>query len=210
MTNKEINSLLAELDSAIFLLEDEYEQNGGEITIETEEQEKYIASLKALLENEGIDSLGRWLKTKEDYAKTLKAERDALNREIKKAEGGIDYIKRQLYKVMKACGLDEAKGQMGYKFVPTISQTTEVNKEFLNEKYAYLLNEALEYYKVNFGVELPEWVSYSLGASVKAFREVTNGECELPGEFILTEKETCTFTKPRANKKKEDIYGENS
>ena len=116
-------------------------------------------------------------------------------------EGGIDYIKRQLYKVMKACELDEAKGQMGYKFVPTISQTTEVNKEFLNEKYAYLLNDALEYYKVNFGVELPEWVSYSLGASVKTFREVTNGECELPGEFILTETETCRFSKPRASKK---------
>ena len=92
MNNRDITAALAALEEASFLLEEEYEMNGGEVTEETEAQEEYIESLKALLEDEGIDSLGRWLKSKEDLIKTLKAERDSVNRQIKKTENGIEYI----------------------------------------------------------------------------------------------------------------------
>ena len=189
MNNKDINAALAALEEASFLLEEEYEMNGGEVTEETEAQEEYIESLKALLEEEGIDSLGRWLKSKEDLIKTLKAERDSVNRQIKKTEEGIEYIKTQIFNVLTALGKEKVKGTF-YSFAPSISRKTEVDKEILEEKYLAIVNNALEQI-------LPPWVSFKLSASVKA---VPGDMEELPSEFKVTETPTCKFVKPRAKK----------
>ena len=189
MNNKDINAALAALEEASFLLEEEYEMNGGEVTEETEAQEEYIESLKALLEDEGIDSLGRWLKSKEDLVKTLKAERDSVARQIKKTEEGIEYIKTQIFNVLTALGKDKVKGTF-YSFAPTISRKTEVDKEILEEKYLAIVNNALEQI-------LPPWVSYKLSASVKA---VPGDMEEMPSEFRVVETPSCKFVKPRAKK----------
>lgn len=189
MNNKDINAALAALEEASFLLEEEYEMNGGEVTEETEAQEEYIESLKALLEEEGIDSLGRWLKGKEDLIKTLKAERDSVNRQIKKTEEGIEYIKTQIFNVLTALGKEKVKGTF-YSFAPTISRKTEVDKEILEEKYLAIVNNALEQI-------LPPWISFKLSASVKA---VPGDMEELPSEFKVVETPSCKFVKPRAKK----------
>jgi hypothetical protein len=190
MNNREINAALAALNESVFLLEEEYMENGGEMTESTEEKEQHIEELKALLEDEGIDSLGRWLKSKEDLIKTLKAERDSVTRQIKKTEDGIEFIKSQLYNVMTAIGKDKVKGVCGYAFQPTISRKTEIDKEVLEDKYLAIVNNALEQI-------LPPWVTYKLSASVKAIP----GDCEeLPSEFKVIETPTCKFTKPRAKK----------
>lgn len=190
MNNKDINAALSALNEALFLLDEEYEMNGGEVTEETQAQEEYIESLKALLEDEGIDSLGRWLKSKEDLIKTLKAERDSVTRQIKKTEDGIEYIKSQIYTVLTAIGKDKVKGSLGYSFTPTISRKTEVDKEILEEKYLALVNHALE----NI---LPPWVTYKISASVKALPGDTE---ELPTEFKVIETPSCKFVKPRTKK----------
>lgn len=189
MNNKDINAALAALEEASFLLEEEYEMNGGEVTEETEAQEEYIESLKALLEDEGIDSLGRWLKSKEDLIKTLKAERDSVNRQIKKTEEGIEFIKTQIFNVLTALGKDKVKGTF-YSFAPSISRKTEVDKEILEEKYLIEVSNAL------LDI-LPPWVSFKLSASVKA---VPGDMEELPSEFKVTETPSCKFVKPRAKK----------
>ena len=189
MNNKEINAALAALNEATFLLDEEYEMNGGEVTEETEAQEQHIESLKTLLEDEGIDSLGRWLKSKEDLIKTLKAERDSVNRQIKKTEDGIEYIKVQIYNVLTALGKDKVKGTF-YSFAPAISRKTEVDKEILEEKYLAEVNNALEQI-------LPPWVSFKLSASVKA---VPGDMGEMPSEFKVVETPSCKFVKPRAKK----------
>lgn len=189
MNNKEINAALAALNEATFLLDEEYEMNGGEVTEETEAQEQHIESLKALLEDEGIDSLGRWLKSKEDLIKTLKAEKDSVNRQIKKTEDGIEYIKVQIYNVLTALGKDKVKGTF-YSFAPAISRKTEVDKEILEEKYLAEVNNALEQI-------LPPWVSFKLSASVKA---VPGDMEEMPSEFKVVETPSCKFMKPRAKK----------
>ena len=189
MNNKDINAALAALEEASFLLEEEYEMNGGEVTEETEAQEEYIESLKALLEDEGIDSLGRWLKGKEDLIKTLKAERDSVNRQIKKTEEGIEYIKTQIFNVLTALGKEKVKGTF-YSFAPTISRKTEVDKEILEEKYLGIVNNALEQI-------LPPWISYKLSASIKA---VPGDMEEMPSEFKVVETPSCKFVKPRAKK----------
>lgn len=189
MNNRDITAALAALEEASFLLEEEYEMNGGEVTEETEAQEEYIEYLKALLEDEGIDSLGRWLKGKEDLIKTLKAERDSVNRQIKKTEEGIEYIKTQIFNVLTALGKEKVKGTF-YSFAPTISRKTEVDKEILEEKYLAIVNNALEQI-------LPPWISFKLSASVKA---VPGDMEELPSEFKVVETPSCKFVKPRAKK----------
>lgn len=189
MNNRDINAALAALNEATFILEDEYMENGGEVTESTEAQEEYIESLKTLLEEEGIDSLGRWLKGKEDQIKTLKAERDHVTRQIKKTEEGIEYIKSQIYNVLTAIGKEKVKGTF-YSFAPAISTKTEVDKEILEEKYLGVVNQALE-------TILPPWVSFKLSASVKA---VPEGEEGLPAEFKVVTTQTCKFIKPRAKK----------
>lgn len=189
MNNNDINAALAALNEATFLLEEEYEMNGGEVTNETEAQEEYIESLKALLEDEGIDSLGRWLKSKEDLIKTLKAERDSVIRQIKKTADGIEYIKIQIYNVLSALGKEKVQGTF-YSFAPAISRKTEVDKEILEDKYLAAVNNALEQI-------LPPWISYKLSASIKA---VPGDMEELPSEFKVIETPTCKFVKPRASK----------
>lgn len=189
MNNKEVNAALSALNMAVFALEEEYMENGGEVTESTEAQEEQIEQLKCLLEDEAIDSLGRWLKSKEDLIKSLKAERDSVNRQIKKTEDGIEYIKGQIFNVLAAIGKEKVKGTF-YSFAASISRKTEVDKEILEDKYLAVVNQALEQI-------LPPWVSFKLSASVKAVPGDTE---ELPSEFKVTETPTCKFTKPRANK----------
>ena len=189
MNAKDINSALAALQQAEHLLEEEYCENGGEVTESTQSQEAEIEALKTLLEGEGIDSLGRWLKSKEDLIKTLKAERDSVTRQIKKTEDGIEYIKTQIFNVLTALGKEKVKGTF-YSFAATISRKTEVDKELLEKTYLEKVTKAVK--KI-----LPAWVSCKLSASVSAVPEGT----ELPEYFKVNETETCSFTKPRASKK---------
>ena len=188
MNNKDITAALAALNESMYLLEEEYMENGGEITEETEAMEARIESIKALLEDEGIDSLGRWLKSKEDLIKTLKAEKASVDRQIKATENSIEFIKFQVYNVLTALGKEKVKGTF-YSFAPSISRKTEVDKEILEEKYLAIVNNALEQI-------LPSWVTFKLSASIKA---VPEGE-EIPTEFKVVETPTCKFVKPRAGK----------
>ena len=190
MNNKDIKTAMAALQEAMFRLEDEYTENGGEVTEETEAQEAHIDALKTLLEGEGIDSLGRWLKSKEDLIKTLKAERDSVNRQIKAAENTIDYIKSEIYRLLTTLGIEKVKGTF-YSFAPVISHKTEVNKEILEDKYLAEANMAME--KI-----LPPWVTFKLSASVKAIPEWYEGD--YPEEFRVIETPSCRFVKPRAGK----------
>ena len=188
MTYKDLTAAIAALNEAYFNLEDEYEMNGGEVTESTEAQEAQIAALQALLETEGIDLLGRWLKGKEDAVKALKAERDAIVRQIRKAEDSIEFIKSEIYNVLTAVGKEKVKGTC-YSFAAAISRKTEVDKDILEDKYLGVVNQALDQI-------LPPWVSVKISASVKA----VPGDIPMPDEFKVVETPSCKFVKPRANK----------
>ena len=75
------------------------EENGGELTPEAEDLESVKNALADLLTGEGIDSLGRWLKSKEDEKAMYKAEKAAADRRISgKFKAGVrfTYIKLAL------------------------------------------------------------------------------------------------------------------
>lgn len=192
MNNIEIRDALSKLQQMEFLLEEEYENNGGEVTDFTEQQEQSITALRELLTTEGVDSLGRWLKSKEDEIKTLKAEKDAVTRKINGVNRTIDYIKAQVNILLTQTGVDKVKGTF-YSFAPTTSVKTDVNKELLKEIYEGKVKEAM------IQACIPAYVGVTLTASATIAKEsgVAEGDEEL---FTVTESPSVRFTKPRASK----------
>lgn len=192
MKTNEIRDALVALTESMYLLEDEYIENGGEVTDQTLAMEENIERMKVLLTTDGVDSLGRWLKSKEDQMKTLKAEKESVTRQIKSCENTIDYIKEMVNMVLVATGQEKVKGTC-YSFTATTSETTSVDKDTLN----YMFLESVEK-KLRGGKTpvIPEDVTITLGASVKRLAE----GAELPVYYQHSIKPSVRFTKPRASK----------
>ena len=193
MNNKEINSLIESLNASMWAFENYMVENDGVCDEASDQMEEQIGILKDLLTTEGIDSLGRWLKAKEDEIKSLKAEKDYITRKINAATGTIDYIKSQMNKLLKASGMEEIKGANGYKFQVTTSTKTEVDKEILKTIYADRIEEAIR------AAHIPAYVGVTLTASSTKAAEfgIVEGDEEI---FHTTEKPSVRFTKPRASK----------
>lgn len=192
MNNTDIKSAIAELSTTMFLLEEEYMENGGEVTEYTATMEANIERLKVLLTTEGVDSLGRWLKSKEDQIKSLKAERDSVTRQIKSCENTIDYIKTQINNVLVATEQEKVKGTF-YSFAATTSETTSVDKDALKEQFMDAVEKKLRSGK---NPVIPVDVTITLGASIK---NVPEG-AEIPSYYLKESKPSVKFTKPRASK----------
>ena len=193
MNNKEINSMIESLNASMWAFENYMVENDGVCDEASDQMEEQIGILKDLLTTEGIDSLGRWLKAKEDEIKSLKAEKDYITRKINAATGTIDYIKSQMNKLLKASGMEEIKGANGYKFQVTTSIKTEVDKEILKELFLDKVEKKLRGGK---NPVIPADVTFSLGASVSLVPE----GAVLPSYYMRTSSPSCKFTKPRASK----------
>ena len=193
MNNKEINSMIESLNAAMWAFENYMVENDGVCDEASDQMEEQIGILKELLTTEGIDSLGRWLKAKEDEIKSLKAEKDYITRKINAATGTIDYIKTQMNKILTAAQMQEIKGANGYKFQVTTSIKTEVNKEILKELFLDKVEKKLRGGK---NPVIPADVTFSLGASVSLVPE----GAVLPSYYIRTSSPSCKFSKPRASK----------
>lgn len=192
MNNTEIRDALSRLHEMENFLEEEYENNGGEVTEHTEEQESAIAALRELLTTEGVDSLGRWLKAKEDQIKSLKAEKDSVTRQINAANNTIDYIKSQIYELMVQTGMEKVKGTF-YSFAPITSVMTEVDKELLKTLYEDKVKTAM------IQARIPAYVGVTLTASTTKAKELGVVEGD-EGLFTETTSPSVRFTKPRASK----------
>ena len=193
MDYKEMNKVLADLDQAILKREELLTDSEGEITEEIQALEDQIMGFQDILTTEGVDLLGRWLKAKEDRKKALKAEKDYISRQMAAIDETIDFIKVKVNQVLTAAGEEKVKGECGYAFKATTSVTTAVDKEVLKTLYEDKVNEAL------IQAHVPAYIGVTLTASSKKAEEygLMEGDEEL---FITTQKPTCTFTKPRANK----------
>lgn len=189
MDNKQIKQATDDLAIMTYLLEQDYINNEGEVTDETERKERQIAALKELLTTEGIDSLGHWLKAKEDEIKTLKAEKEYIDRQIKAHNATIDYIKYTANGILKAAGVEAVKGALGYKFTRYESVKTSVVTEKVDEDWLDVATEAAR----NAG--LPACIDVALKTT--ATRLLEDGR----DNYVNVETaDTCKFNKPRAAK----------
>lgn len=191
MDYRELNQALADLDRAMVTLEETYIENEGEVTEETEQMEAQISSLQELINKEGIDLLGAWLKAKEDRKKSLKAEKDYISRQMAAIDETMDFIKEKVTQVMNATGQDKVKGERGYSFTTINSVKTDVDKDVLKAIFQDVVNEAVKDI-------LPPDVTITLGASVSKLPD--DPDLILPAWYKRTEKPSVKFTKPRASK----------
>ena len=191
MDYKDFENAVSILQEKTYRLEQLYVENEGEVTEETEKMEAEIEALKFLLNGEGVDFLGRWLKSKEDRKKALKAEKDYISRQIESIEKTISFINGKIRLIMDATGCERVKGEYGYSFATYDSVKTEVDKDLLNTYYLSKVQEAVKDI-------LPADVTITLGASVSKL----DGGVRLPDYYKVKETPTIRFTKPRA--KKED------
>ena len=189
MTYQDIQSALAALYHTTNNFNDMMEETGGEYTPEAEELDTLRNSIKDLLSGEGIDSLGRWLKAKEDEKATFKAEKAAADRRIKAADKTIDFIKHEIGRVLRATGQEKVKGSF-YSFSQFTSQKTSFDAEALDNKFLDMVTEAAR----NAG--LPASVDVALKTTAGRLAEDEN-----LAELVSTETtETVKFTKPKKDK----------
>ena len=192
MDYKELQQALSQLEEVMNNLEELYISNEGECTEESERMEVEVDTLKELLSGDGIDMLGRWLKSKEDRKKALKAEKDYITRQMASIDKGIEYIKSMINKVMVATGLEKVKGDRGYSFATTTSTKTDINKDVLKALYADKVEEAIRL------AHIPAYVGVTLTASSTKATElgVVEGDEDI---FVTMSKPSVRFGKPKAN-----------
>ena len=192
MDYKELQQALSQLEEVMTNLEELYILNEGECTEESERMEVEVDTLKGLLSGDGIDMLGRWLKSKEDRKKSLKAEKDYITRQMASIDKGIEYIKSMINKVMVATGLEKVKGDRGYSFATTTSTKTDINKDVLKALYADKVEEAIR------SAHIPAYVGVTLTASSTKATElgVVEGDEDI---FVTMSKPSVRFGKPKAN-----------
>lgn len=192
MEYKELQQALSQLEEVMNNLEELYILNEGECTEESERMEVEVDTLKGLLSGDGIDMLGRWLKSKEDRKKALKAEKDYITRQMASIDKGIEYIKSMINKVMVATGVEKVKGDRGYSFATTTSTKTDINKDVLKALYAAKVEEAIR------SAHIPAYVGVSLTASSTKATElgVVEGDEDI---FVTMSKPSVRFGKPKAN-----------
>ena len=192
MDYKELQQALSQLEEVMNNLEELYIVNEGECTEESEKMEVEVDTLKELLSGDGIDMLGRWLKSKEDKKKSLKAEKDYITRQMASIDKGIEYIKSMINKVMVATGLEKVKGDRGYSFATTTSTKTDINKDVLKALYADKVEEAIR------SAHIPAYVGVTLTASSTKATElgVVEGDEDI---FVTMSKPSVRFGKPKAN-----------
>lgn len=181
---REIISYLRYLDG---MRDEILTDNGGEVTEEVESIECEFADLSQKLEGEGVDMLGRWICSLEDKKDRAKAEKDFITRQISAIEDSIDYAKSLVRAIMDEGCIDQVKGNTGYKFKRYVSCTTSVDKPLVNELYAEKLRSLMD------SNGIPRYITFTLGASVKAVEE----GAELPEIFSVTNTPTVQFSKPR-------------
>ena len=192
MDYKELQQALSQLEEVMNNLEELYIMNEGECTEESERMEVEVDTLKELLSGDGIDMLGRWLKSKEDRKKSLKAEKDYITRQMASIDKGIEYIKSMINKVMVSTGVEKVKGDRGYSFATTTSTKTDINKDVLKALYAEKVEEAIR------SAHIPAYVGVTLTASSTKATElgVVEGDEDI---FVTMSKPSVRFGKPKAN-----------
>ena len=183
-----VKELIANISRAKWSLEEELEQNGGELTEELLAQADSLEDMKELLAGEGIDELGRWLKSVQDEIAARKAEADAAARKVKNLKSYEDYVKGVIGQALDAIGEEKVKGSF-YGFSRKTSTTSKVNQEAIENTFQRSIEHAARM------AGIPPYIHIVLKSTTTELREAE------AMQFVEeTTQPSLGFTKPRANK----------
>lgn len=185
-----IKETLANINRAKYELEAALEENGGELTPELLDQYNALEDMKALLAGEGVDELGRWLKSVQDETAALKAEADAAARRVKNNKSYEDYVKFLIGQALDAIGQEKVKGQY-YGFTRKTSTTNSINYEAIEQDWGAIAEDAF------LKAGLPDWLHITFKTTVTELKDAGGDALAF---LETTEAPALGFTKPRANK----------
>lgn len=197
MKYKEIREALYKLKSIQFALNNEYEENGGEVTESTLYKEEMAAAIRFMLANGGVDGLGRLLNSVKADIDQYKAEQDFLKRQQKKSESFQEDILECINMAMEEMDVEKTKGDFGYSFTQHIASSTKPDTKLIKELFYADVEKAIRDAHV-----CPEHITFTLSASSTLLKE---GE-EMPDYFTTTSRARATYRKPRkADETKEEF-----
>lgn len=194
MNNTDIRAAIEQLAQIDHDLDRAFEESGGELTEELQARMDQRENIKALLQGEGIDDLGRWLKSVEDRKAALKAERDTIARRIKSCDNTLSYIKGQIRLVMDALGIEKAKGTL-YSFTASNSGRSTIDGELIDKQWLDVVTQAAR------AAGLPEYLDVVIDTSITRLSDWADAHDGEGAEYLNVENTpTVTFRKPKANK----------
>lgn len=196
MRPREIQDALHRLREEKFRLEAEYEENGGEVTDSTLSREQAIADIKTLLlSKEGVDSLGRLIRSNSDDIQGYKAEKKHIDSQIKKIEGYNEWLLGLVNGILEESEEDVVKGNLGYSFTQHTSVTTKVDAKMLKERFYETAISAIR------ATDIPRDVTITLSASISSLPE----GAEIPEWYNVSSVGKATFRKPRKAKEEDEF-----
>lgn len=185
-----MNDAIARLRSITESLDEAYEENGGEVTDYTEAIEEQKELIAAILQTEGMDTLGRWLKSLEDEELQYKDEAAYIARKRKRISENIAFVKWQSAQVMKELGLEKIKGENGYSFTATQSTVSACDEKALKEDWLPVVKQLCE------AANIPSYVKITISGDMAAAKNLE----ETPSYFSFTKVDNVTFRKPLRKK----------
>lgn len=200
MKYKDIRDSLYRLKATQFALNNEYEENGGEVTEQTLNKEMMIADIRLMLENGGVDHLARLLNSVKSDIDQYKAEQDYLKRQQKRSESFQDDILECINIALEELGQEKVKGDFGYSFTQHITSSTKPDTKMIREMYF----EDVERVIRDSGV-VPDHITFTLSASSTLLKE---GE-DMPDYFTTTSRARATYRKPRKEDTTKDDFSIN-
>lgn len=189
---KDIREAIYRLKAVQFALNNEYEENEGEVTQSTMEKEEMINTIKYMLANGGTDKLARLLNSVKADIDQYKAEQDYLKRQQKKCESFQEDILECVDIALRALGVEKQKGEFGYSFTQHVSSSTKPDTKLIKDMFYKDVEKAIREAKV-----CPDHITFTLSASPSLLKD---GE-DMPDYFTTTSRSRATFRKPL---KKED------
>ena len=185
---KDIRDAIYRLKAVQFALNNELEENEGEVTQSVIEKEDMIETIKYMLENGGTDKLARLLNSVNADIQQYKSEQEYLKRQQKKCESFQEDILECTYIALRALGKEKLKGDFGYSFTQHVSSSTKPDNKLIKDLYFKDVEKAIREAHV-----CPEHITFTLSASHSLLKE---GE-DMPDYFTTTSKSRATFRKPR-------------
>ena len=184
---KDIREALYRLKAVQFALNNEYDENGGEVTESTMHKEEMIDAVKYMLQNGGIDKLARLLNSVKADIDQYKDEQEYLKRQQKKCENFQEDILECTDIAMRALGEEKVKGDFGYSFSTHIASSTKPDTKLIREMYYKEVERVIRASGV-----CPDHITFTLSASSSLLKPNE----EMPDYFTTTTRSRATLRRP--------------
>lgn len=192
---KDIREACYRLKALQWSLDNEYEENEGEVTESTMEKEEMIEAIVYMLENGGTTELARLLNSVKAEIEQNKNEQEFLKRKQKRKEDFQEDILECVNIALKSLKEDKVKDDLGYSFTQHVASSTKPDTKLIREMFYKDVEKAIREAKV-----CPDHITFTLSASSSLLKK---GE-EMPDYFVTTTRDRATFRKPVERKKKDE------